>query len=140
MRQHDHIVGARAQIPSLIAQGQMSGNAPYSLGGVQGVGKYIKDYSTLFTGGLTGNIAVTYLGSYDLKWSVSGISGNIATIQFNVENSSTMQSASRPPVIGYQSWWQNSVGSAINNYFSTGWGCRTTQSFNWTDTVRLRYL
>ncbi len=138
LRQHDHIANVRAQIPSSISKNQMFGYGNYELVGIQGVGKYIKDYSTLLTGGLTGNIAVTYLGSYDLKWSVIGISGNLANIQFTVENSSTMQSASRPPVIGYEPWWQNSVGAAINSYFSTGWGSKTTQSFIWTETIKLR--
>ncbi|WP_291861677.1 FG-GAP-like repeat-containing protein [Marinilabilia sp.] len=135
LRQHDHVLNTLASIPGMIANGKMRGNAPYSLSGVQGVGKYVKDYSTLATGGLTGNLAVTYLGSYNLAWQVTGVNGNSATVEFLVNNSSTIQSATRPPVLGYYSWWQNSVGSWINSSFSSGPMSPTTQTFRWTETV-----
>ncbi len=135
LRQHDHVLATKASIPGMIANGKMRGNAPYSLSGVQGVGKYVKDYSTLATGGLTGNLAVTYLGSYNLGWQVTAVNGNSATVQFLVNNSSTIQSATRPPVLGYYSWWQNSVGSWINSSFSSGPMSPTTQTFRWTETV-----
>ncbi len=105
------------------------------LGGIQGVGKYIKDYSTLATAGQTGNLAVTYLGSYSLKWKAVIGSNNTVMIVFSVVNHSTMQSASRPPILGYEPIWINTVGKGINNYFSTGWGSRTTQHFNWTESI-----
>jgi hypothetical protein len=35
--------------------------------------KYIRDYSTLLTGRLTGNIAVTYLGSYALTYTILSV-------------------------------------------------------------------
>ncbi len=135
LRQHEHILATKASIPGMIANGTMTGSAPYSLSGVQGVGKYVKDYSTLATGGLTGNLAVTYLGSYNLQWEVTAVNGNSATVQFLVNNSSTIQSATRPPVIGYYSWWQNSVGAWINSSFSSGPMSPTTQTFRWTETV-----
>jgi hypothetical protein len=135
LRQHEHVLATKASIPGMIANGTMTGNAPYSLSGVQGVGKYVKDYSTLATGGLTGNLAVTYLGSYNLQWEVTAVNGNSATVQFLVNNSSTIQSATRPPVIGYYSWWQNSVGAWINSSFSSGPMSPTTQTFRWTETV-----
>jgi hypothetical protein len=43
------------------------------LGSFSGVPKYIRDYSTLLTGGLTGNIAVTYLGSYALTYTILSV-------------------------------------------------------------------
>jgi hypothetical protein len=135
LRQHDHVLSTKASIPGMIANGTMKGSAPYRLSGVQGVGKYVKDYSTLATFGTTGNLAVTYLGSYNLQWNVSAVNGNSATVMFTVNNSSTIQSATRPPVIGYYSWWQNSVGSWINSSFSSGPMSPTTQTFNWTETV-----
>jgi RHS repeat-associated protein len=135
LRQHDHVAATKAMIPQLIANGQLTGNNPYSLAGVQGVGKYIKDYSTLATGGLTGNLAVTYLGSYNLNWEVTSVNGNSATVLFNVTNSSSIQSATRPPVIGYTSWWRNSVGAWLNQSLSSGPMSTTTQTFNWTETI-----
>ncbi len=140
LKQHDHVNSTVGSITNELTNGGgvgLSGSEPYSLGGVQGVGKYVKDYSTLATAGQTGNLAVTYLGSYSLNWSVTGMSNGSATIQFRVSNSSTMQSASRPPVLGYLPIWQNTAGNAINNYFSTGWGSKTTQTFNWTQTIKI---
>lgn len=52
----------------------------------EGVSKYIKDYSTLITAGKTGNIAVTYLGSYKLQWRAD-VDGNTTVIHVTVTNS-----------------------------------------------------
>ncbi len=141
LRQHSHIANARNTIKDNIANGGvLKGSEPYELDGIQGVGKYLKDYSTLLTGGLTGNLAVTYLGSYTLQWQVHNINSRngTATVHFTVENSSTMQSASRPPVLGYLPLWQKTVGKSINEQFSTGWGSKTSQTFNWNETLNLR--
>ena len=85
------------------ARGKIQGNHNYNLGGLSGVPKYIRDYSTLLTGGLTGNLAVTYLGSYGLKYEVLSIDeeDGTARVHFTVSNSSTIESAAHPPVIGY---------------------------------------
>ncbi|MEJ7646774.1 MAG: RHS repeat-associated core domain-containing protein [Chryseolinea sp.] len=80
LKQHEHVEATRGIIKAGIANGQMEGSNPYGLGGVEGVGKYLKDYSTLLTGGATGNLAVTYLGSYGLKYLVSALKGNVATV------------------------------------------------------------
>jgi len=140
LRQHSHIGDARNTIIDNVANGgELSGNIPYQLGGFQGVGLYIKDYSTLLTGGATGNLAVTYLGSYNLKWTAIPNAGNgKILVNFSVGNTSTMQSASRPPVIGYLPGWQNTIGRRINESFQTGWGSKTSQSFNWTETLQMK--
>jgi hypothetical protein len=49
------------------------------------------------TGGLTGNLAVTYLDSYNLEYKVIGIQATTATVVFKVKNSSTIESATHPP-------------------------------------------
>lgn len=135
LREHGHVLTTKESIPGMIANGKMRGNAPYDLSGILGVGKYIKDYSTLATFGVTGNLAVTYLGSYNLEWRVTAVNGSSATIQFMVENSSTMQSAMRPPIIGYWPIWQRTAGAWINETFSSGPGSKTSQKFIWTDTI-----
>ena len=137
LRKHEHVQDTRNIIINRIINGEglFSGSNPYELGGVKGVGLYIKDYSTLLTGGLTGNLAVTYLGSYNLNYQVVNINKDSARIHFSVKNSSTMQSASRPPILGYFPIWQNNVGAFINNYFSTGWGSKTTQTFSWYENL-----
>ncbi len=104
LKQHSHVGATRDIILGNIANGgELKGVNPYRLGGIKGVGLYLKDYITLATGGLTGNLAVTYLGSYNLEWTAI-TNGNSATIIFSVNNTSTMQSASRPPILGYQQW------------------------------------
>jgi hypothetical protein len=140
LKQHDNVENTRNAITENVANGgELSGKSPYRLGGIKGVGLYLKDYSTLLTGGLTGNLAVTYLGSYDLKWTATpnADNGTIA-VAFSVYNTSTMQSASRPPVLGYLPGWQNTVGNRINAAFQTGWGSKTSQSFNWTEILPMR--
>ena len=133
LKQHEHILSAKASIPNEIREGKVTGYASYRLNGVQGVGKYVKDYSTLTTLGATGNLAVTFLGSYDLQWNVISMNEDSAVVMFTVENSSTIQSATRPPVIGYYRWWQNSVGSWINKVFENGPMSPKTQTFKWTE-------
>ena len=136
LRKHSHYQEAIQRATDQIRIGILEGTDNYRLGGLGGIIKYLKDYSTLITGGLTGNIAVTYLGSYNLQWRAE-VKDNSAIIHVTVTNSSTMQSATRPPYIGYWSIWQNSVGKMINEYFSSGWGSKTTQTFNLTETVKL---
>ena len=102
---------------------------------LQGVPKYIGDYSTLLTGGLTGNLAVTYLGSYELSYQTTRINckGGIAQIHFHVHNTSTIESATHPPVIGYTDWWHNYIGGPLNNFFSSGPLSKTEQTFDWDE-------
>jgi hypothetical protein len=74
LKKHKHIEETRKKIARAIANGTLQLNKSYpnnyNLGGLAGVPKYFGDYSTLLTGGLTGNIAVTYLGSYVLSYKV----------------------------------------------------------------------
>jgi hypothetical protein len=138
LREHNHIKSTLTTIKEKIINGnleKLSGENPYTLGGTGGVWKYLKDYSTLLTGGTTGNLAVTYLGSYQLNWKVTAIFSKSATIQMTVHNSSTAQSGFRLPVIGYTKWYQNSVGKKINNLTKNGPMSKTTQTFKWTENI-----
>jgi hypothetical protein len=141
LKKHDHIKDVQNNIKVRLQTGKIDAeehNERYGLSGILGVGKYIKDYSTLSTFGLTGNLAVTYLGSYELVWKILSIDTNTKTaiVEFKVENSSTMQSASRPPIIGYWSIWQNTIGKMINKTFDSGPGSKTTQSIKWEETIK----
>jgi len=135
LKQHDHVEATRGIIKAGIANGKLDGKNNYNLGGVGGVGKYLKDYSTLLTGGLTGNLAVTYLGSYGLKYQVTALEGNVATVMFTINNSSTIESATHPPVIGYTPWWSSNIGQPLNNAMSSGPMSKTTQTFQWTENI-----
>lgn len=98
----------------------------------------MKDYSTLFSLGLTGNLAVTYLGSYGLTWHLRSLdrAKGVAVIEFTVTNSSTLESGTRPPVLGYTDFWKNNVGNKINSMFDSGPMSKTTQTFIWTETLK----
>lgn len=135
---HDHVKDALNIISERIVSNEEHKPISYSLAGIQGVGKYVKDYSTLLTAGQTGNLAVTYLGSYSLNYTVTDIDikRRTAIVHFTVGNSSSIQSATRPPVIGYTDVWKNGPGRWINNVIQTGPMSRTTQTFTWSKGVK----
>jgi RHS repeat-associated protein len=120
LRRHSHIQKLIRDVCS--GRAPLSGVRPYELQGWEGIPKYINDYSTILTGGLTGNLAVTYMGSYRLRYWVTD---GVLTIQ--ISNPSTIQSALRPPVLGYSEWWIKNIGGPLNNFFSTGPLSRTEQ-------------
>ena len=139
LKGHDHVqqtIGI--VIDRLNNGGKLNDVNPYSLAGVQGVGKYVKDYSTLLTAGQTGNLAVTYLGSYGLNYTVTDVDvqRRTARIHFTINNSSSIQSATRPPIIGYTKAWKNGPGKWINDAIQTGPMSTTRQSFNWSTTIK----
>lgn len=139
LQQHSHVQDTRNLIATnIMNDGPLQGNSPYSLGGPSGVIKYLKDYSTLLTLVTTGNLAVTYLGSYDLQWTVLDVNkaNNTAKVNFIVTNSSTIQSATHPPLIGYTNWWSNNIGNPLNKVFNTGPLSKTTQTFNWKEIIK----
>jgi len=141
LKKHEHLEKVRKGIIAYLTNGtSYSKKQPYSLSNWDGALKYVKDYSTLTTFGLTGNLAVTYLGSYNLIWSIRSIdsSKGLAVIEFSVNNNSTIQSATHPPVIGYTDFWIQNIGDPLNAIFSSGPMSKTSQSFNWTETLNLR--
>ena len=141
LQKHEHIQKTRNDIIDKLANHKIDIHkkypSPYNLGGFSGVPKYIRDYSTLMTGGMTGNLAVTYLGSYGMNYEVLSIDeeGGTAQVHFSVANSSTIESATHPPVIGYTEVWKKYIGTPLNNYFSTGPMSKTTQTVDWTETI-----
>jgi RHS repeat-associated protein len=146
LRQHSHIHDVEAAIGRQLGQCRVptpqslqedGTNSNYSLAGLGGVPKYVADYSALATGGLTGNLAVTYLGSYELSFNVGSInlSAGTAAVDFHVSNTSTIASGTRPPVIGYTSAWQSTVGKALDAMSVTGPMSPTQQDFFWTETL-----
>jgi RHS repeat-associated protein len=141
LQTHEHLELVRSIIASKISAGNFQpGSMPYDLSGIEGVPKYIKDYSTLATGGQTGNLAVTYLGSYQLDYYVVSldIAKGTAKVLIHIQNSSTLGSVTRPPVIGYLPIWQNTVESLVNTISSIGPMSKVTQDFWWTETIRYR--
>jgi len=125
LKRHPHV----QEVARQVCDGALppEDTAPYKLSGLAGVPKYLRDYSTLATGGLTGNLAVTYLGSFGLSYAVSN-----GEVNMHVTNSSSAASALRPPVIGYTQAWQKNIGSRINQFFSSGPMSKTTQEFNFS--------
>lgn len=139
LRQHPHYQEMRerlsAQYDSLYVTWRDDFN--YELSGVEGVGKYVVDYSTLLTGGATGNLAVTYLGSHSVEAEVIGQRPDGGyEVRITATNTSSLQSATRPPVIGYEDWYRHTVGEATNQFSeATSIGRTTDQTLVWTETV-----
>jgi RHS repeat-associated protein len=136
LKKHNHIVETRALIIQNIKNGgPLKGKNNYSLKGVGGVVTFLKDYSTLLTNGLTGNLAATYLGSYTLNYNILSINGTSAIVQFNVSNSSTIGSATHLPIQGYSDYWDNYIATPLNTAFLNGPMSKTTQNFQWEETL-----
>jgi RHS repeat-associated protein len=128
LRHHQHV----QDLIKDICDGALppQGNFNYSLSGAQGVPKYLQDYSTLFTGGLTGNLAATYLGSYGLSYTVTN-----GTLNVHVWNDSTIASATHPPVIGYTNWWNQHIGDPLDKLISSGPMSKTSQYFDFHENL-----
>jgi RHS repeat-associated protein len=128
LRRHEHI----QQLITDVCHGKEHPNHrfDYELGGLSGVPKYFRDYSTVLTFGYTGNLAVTYLGSYGLSYSVTG-----DTLNIHVWNYSTISSATHPPVIGYTALWNRLVSVPIDDVFS--WGAKTAGWAPMSETVQI---
>ncbi|MCI2958791.1 hypothetical protein MN032_13920 [Agromyces atrinae] len=109
----------------------------YSLDGYGGIAKFITDYSTLFTGGLYGNLAVTYLGSHDATVEVIGVNPDRSfEVRITVQNMSSMESATRIPVAGYEGDYSSTIGKFWNDTADNiGLGTKTTQTITWTETI-----
>jgi RHS repeat-associated protein len=138
---HSAVNSARNTITSQIKANSGSASpvpVSYDLSGLAGIPKYFGDYSTLLTFGNTGNLGVTFLGSYKGQVSVVNVSQSTGTaeIEFSIVNNSTIGSATRPPVVGYWDWWQEYVASRITNLADGGGPMSTkTQNFVWRETV-----
>jgi uncharacterized protein RhaS with RHS repeats len=119
---------------------ELSGeNADYDLSGIEGVVKYLGDYSNLLTFGAFGNLAVTFSGSYSAKFTVKNIDccKNHADLAIVMNNRSHAASALRPPLLGYTEWWQTHVAPRINRLFESGPGSPTTQKITLTAELTL---
>ncbi|MFC7819963.1 ALF repeat-containing protein [Streptomyces sp. NPDC057367] len=87
----------------------------YELGGFGGAGKYVRDYGTLTTAGLTGNLAYTFLGSHKVRMTpVRENPDGSVTWRYTAYNESDIESATHPPVIGYTDWWSDTVGAFVD--------------------------
>jgi RHS repeat-associated protein len=128
LRKHQHI----QDLIGGVCNGTLrpAGDFDYSLAGWQGVPKYGRDYSTVVTGGTTGNLAVTYLGSYQLKYSVTG-----RALDIQVSNESNLASLGHPPVLGYMDWWQQNLSPLLNNLRPSGFMSPTTQHFDFHENL-----
>ena len=140
LRQHPHYQELREELSQqdlYVGWKSNGGEYSYALSGVEGVGKYVIDYSTLLTGGRTGKLAVTYLGSHSVDVEVIGQRPDGGfEVRITAQNTSSLQSAIRPPVIGYHEWYLDTVGAAINQFSeTTGIGRTTDQTIVWTETI-----
>ena len=113
--------------PSQKADYDISQQVPnYSLGGLSGIIKYIRDYSVVFTGGkLGGNLTATFLGSYRIHpVIVSNIDRSRckADVYFGIMNTSGWESATRFPITGYLANKLNIQTATIQDMLSGRYG------------------
>ncbi len=111
----------------------------HSIGGVGGIFVYGSQYSAIFTGGRTANIAAAYLGSYEAEFTIRGIDDKgIATVDVHAWNDSDLKSATHPPYVGYTTSWQKNVEPRIQSMEpKTGPLSPTRQDFYWTEQVKV---
>jgi RHS repeat-associated protein len=144
LQTHYWIDETRDEIAACLAAGgstsECSGNNNYDLGGLEGVPKYFQDYSNVLTLGHTGNLAVTFLGSYELKYQMLNVDKDAGTakVLFHVSNESTLASATHPPVLGYLEFWEKNITPTVNALVQTGPMSKVTQDFYWAETITFR--
>jgi RHS repeat-associated protein len=136
LKKHSFIIATKSALVAELVAGQSDAKqVGYSLGGVDGVGKYIGDYATLLTGGATGNLAVTYLGSYTLTITPTQVTSSGAHLAYHVSNASTLASATHLPfyglIPGHQDW-ENFVNSIPGG---SGPMSATSQDIYWSEDV-----
>jgi RHS repeat-associated protein len=138
LRQHSNFDGMRKWIFSNGAS-SVGKTLPWdhNLGGVKGIFVYGSQYAAVATGGRGGNLAATYLGSYDASFTIKGIDKNgVATVAVHAWNDSDLKSATHPPYVGYTDWWQENVEPVIAGAEPTsGPASPTRQDFYWTERV-----
>ncbi|HJW91213.1 MAG TPA: hypothetical protein VJ436_11290, partial [Anaerolineales bacterium] len=139
LQKHSYIQEVRGKISQRLSEGDYNSyEQDYDLSGLKGVPKYARDYSTLLTAGTTGNLAVTFLGSYQLYYYVNKVDpeNGTAEILFYVYNESTLASATHPPVIGYTDFWEQNITPFVNGLVAgDGPMSKVTQTILWTETI-----
>ena len=138
LKTHSHVQDIRKKATERVrAHDYRPGEDDYYVGGLDGVLKYAGDYSNLLTLGHTGNLAVTYLGSYNLDYFIIDASRQNGTVEvlFHASNESNLASATHPPVLGYTQFWRDNIELRVNALTTTGPMSPTTQNFWWTETL-----
>ncbi|MFB8045166.1 ALF repeat-containing protein, partial [Streptomyces hydrogenans] len=91
----------------------------YSLGGFQGL-KWLRDIGATqpadgFLTGYTGNFAYAFLGSQQIRMTPIRKNADGSVVwRYTAYSAQSFESATRPPVIGYQDWYKDTVGKAAN--------------------------
>lgn len=95
---------------------------------------YAKDGLNVATGGLTGNVAQSLLGSYQLAYSLSNVDldGGTATVNITVTNTWSFGSATRNPISGYSSGYNENQRPS---WLPPGAMSPSTQTFSWSSTL-----
>ena len=133
----------RPAVSAALAQGQYDLGEPlttasdlgYRLGGVDGVPKYFGDYANLATLGHTGNLTVTYLGSFNvLATPAASVGLRCVRVDFKVTNTSSFASAVHLPLYGIIPGYRQ-VENLENSLFENGPLSPTTQTITWSENV-----
>lgn len=139
LRTHWSVAKAKAKIAKVIkSSNQMNGIEKHDLSDDKGILIFLLDGITLLTLGRLGNLAATFLGSYDIHWNVLMKEDNVAVVLCEAVNNTTARSATRIPKIGYTDWWNNSIGAFSNKVAARiGMGEKTSQKIIWKEVIIL---
>ncbi len=145
-RQHQHIKDAIKVVANELRfyNGEcIEGNYSWSLSNFKEGLKYLKEVPAIIIpfDGTNGspNPAFAFLGSHSLTYEVTAndIEKHVATVHFIVHNVSTLESATRPPGLGYFDSWSNSVGVGLNWFTNTtGILKPTIQNIEWSQEIK----
>jgi len=100
----------------------LRGREPRELTGWKGVPVFVGDVSALWLYGLNSLTPARFMGSYDLRYSVtSGI------LNIEVSNPTTISSLTHPPLSKYIPYWNRLVANPLNRVVATGPMSKTMQ-------------
>jgi hypothetical protein len=139
LKEHKEMLKLRQRVADSCSSG--GGTDSNNLGGLAGIPKYFGDYSTLLTFGKTGNLAATFLGSYNYTYTATMASSGQVRLSVTVTNTSHGASAIRLPFVGYLPGYKAIIDPAINRVIDKVLGPDgpmhpTTQTIGWTELVR----
>ncbi|MGW5780497.1 LamG-like jellyroll fold domain-containing protein [Streptomyces sp. NPDC003863] len=143
LKEHEHVAFTKNSISKDLGSGKLKADGkwhgkPYRLGEDDEEGSSLMKLGRDFTT----NSSAAYLGSYTLKYKVTGVNKKkgTATVDFSVRNESTIFSATRPSPGwgGYSPWYAKKVGDPLNKHYGTGRFSAKSQDIVWTEEVPIR--
>ena len=86
------------------------------------------------------NSDISFLGSYDLDYSVDNISCRKSTahVKFHALNKTSLESLFRSPITGYEAGSNNSIVTKLEWLRSLGFAVDKYQDFRWDEEIKFK--